>query len=83
MHTVMYMHVCSCTWELIDRHKSKQGKTNLNTSFSIENEKRASQVGLEPTTYCLLVRLCTCVYVYVHRCTAWKHPIVKEGEEER
>ena len=43
------------TWKLVDLHKSKQGNTtNLNISFSMENEKRDAQVGLEPTTYCLL-----------------------------
>ena len=42
-------------WKLLDLHKSKQGNntTNLNISFSVENEKRAAQVGLEPTTHCL------------------------------
>ena len=44
----------------LDLHKWKQGNpTNLNNSFSIENEKRAAQVGLEPTTYCLLGRCST------------------------
>ena len=39
---------------------NKQGNTtNLNNSFSIENEKRAAQVGLEPTTHCLLGRCST------------------------
>ena len=48
------------TWELLDIHKSKQGNTtNLNISFSMENEKRAAQVGLEPTTYCLLGKCST------------------------
>ena len=47
-------------WELLDLHKSKQGNTNnLNIFFSMENEKRAAQVGLEPTTYCLLGRCST------------------------
>ena len=33
-------------------HRSKQGNTtNLNISFSKENEKRAAQVGLEHTAY--------------------------------
>ena len=31
---------CTCTWKLLDLHKSKQGNTtNLNISFSMENEK--------------------------------------------
>ena len=48
------------SWKLLDLHKSKQGNTtNLNISFSIENEKRAAQVGLEPTTYCILSRCST------------------------
>ena len=33
--------------------------TSLNNSFSKENEKRAAQVGLESTTYCLLGRCST------------------------
>ena len=38
------------TWELLYRPKSKQcNTTNLNISFF--NEKRAAQVGFEPTTY--------------------------------
>ena len=38
--------------KLLDLHKSKQGNTtNMNISFSMENEKRAAQVELEPTTY--------------------------------
>ena len=46
--------------KILDLHKSKQGNTtNLNNSFSMENEKRAAQVGLEPTTYCLLGRCST------------------------
>ena len=46
--------------KLLDLHKSKQGNTtNMNISFSIENEKRSAQVGLEPTTYCLLGRCST------------------------
>ena len=48
------------SWKLLDLYKSKQGNTtNLNNSFSIENEKRAAQVRLEPTTYCLLGRRST------------------------
>ena len=52
------MCVCAIysTWKLVDLHvhKSKQGNTtNLNISFSMENEKRAAQVGYEPTTHCL------------------------------
>ena len=48
------------SWKLLDLHKSKQGNTtNMNISFSIENEKRAAQVGLEPTTYCMLGRCST------------------------
>ena len=48
------------SWKMLDLHKSKQGNTtNMNISFSIENEKRAAQVGLEPTTYCLLRRCST------------------------
>ena len=48
------------SWKLLELHKSKQGNTtNMNISFSIENEKRAAQVGLEPTTYCLLGRCST------------------------
>ena len=45
----------------IARPKPIQGNTttNLNISFSIENEKRAAQVGLEPTTHCLLGRCST------------------------
>ena len=36
------------------RPKSKQGNTtNLNISFSMENEKGAAQVGFKLTTYCL------------------------------
>ena len=51
------------TWKLLDLHKSKQGNTtNLNISSSVEKEKRAAQVGLEPTTYCLLGR-CS-IYMY-------------------
>ena len=46
--------------KLLDLYKSKQGNTTtLNISFSIENEKRATQVGLEPMTYCLLGRCST------------------------
>ena len=38
--------------ELLDLHKSKQGNTtNLSISFSMENEKRAAQVGLKPMTW--------------------------------
>ena len=48
------------SWKLLDLHKSKQGNTtNMNISFSIENEKRAAQVEFEPTTYCLLDRCST------------------------
>ena len=36
------------------RPKSKQiNTTNLTISFSMENAKRAAQVGFKPTTYCL------------------------------
>ena len=46
--------------KILDLHKSKQGNiTNLNNSFSMENEKIAAQVGLEPMTYCLLGRCST------------------------
>ena len=39
---------------------SNQGNTtNVNISFSMENEKRAAQVGFEPTTYCLRGRCST------------------------
>ena len=44
------------------RPKSKQDNiTNLNISFSMENEKIAAQVGLEPqhTLYCLQGRCST------------------------
>ena len=42
------------------RPKSKQGSTtNLNISSSMENEKRAAQVGHEPTIYCLRGRCST------------------------
>ena len=30
--------------------------TNLNISLSMENEKRAAQVGFDPTTYCIYIR---------------------------
>ena len=59
---VWYMYVSiGCrirTWELLDLYtyirKSKQGyTTNVNISFSMENEKRAAQVIFELTTYCL------------------------------
>ena len=47
-----------CAWKLLDLHKSKQGNTTkLNISFP--NEKTAAQVGLEPTTHCLLGRCST------------------------
>ena len=46
------------TWKLLDLHKSKQGNTT-NQSNSLFKEKRAAQVGLEPTTYCLLGRCST------------------------
>ena len=51
-----------CMWELLDLHvhKSKEGNTtNLNVSFSVENEKRAAQVGIEPMIYCLRGRCST------------------------
>ena len=35
------------------RSKSKQSNTtNLNITLSVESEKRAAQVGFEPTTQC-------------------------------
>ena len=37
-------------------NKNKANTTNLNNSFFTEKEKRAAQVGFEPTTYCLLGR---------------------------
>ena len=37
----------------------QENTTNLNNSFSIENDKRAAQVELEPTAYCLLGRCST------------------------
>ena len=40
--------------------QNKQGNTtNLNNSFFTEKEKRTAQVGLKPTTYCLLGRCST------------------------
>ena len=52
---------CICfMWKLLDLHKSKLGNTtNLNISFSMENENRAAQVGFKPTTYCLRGRCST------------------------
>ena len=48
-----HLHTC----ELLDLRKSKQGNTtNLNISFSMENEKRAAQVGFKPTTYMYCLR---------------------------
>ena len=46
--------------ELLDVHKSNQGNTtNLNISFSIENEEKKRAAQVEPTTYCLLGRCST------------------------
>ena len=53
-------HIIIVHGNLSYRPKSKQGDTtNLNISFSMENEKKAAQVGLEPTTYCLRGRCST------------------------
>ena len=47
-------------------HKSKQGNTtNLKIYFSMENEKRAAQVGFQPTIYCLLDK-CSTTKLHVH-----------------
>ena len=43
-------------WKLLDLINKQGNTTNLNNSFFTENEKRAAQVGLESTTYCLLGR---------------------------
>ena len=54
----MCVHVCVCVVYVcmgIVRPKSKQG--NLNSYLS--NEKRAAQVGFEPTTNCLRGRCST------------------------
>ena len=56
----VYMSSGSTMYMGTVRPKSRQGNTtNLNISFSTENEKRAAQVGLEPTTYCLRGRCST------------------------
>ena len=46
--SIIYMKTLRPTY--INQNKAIQ-LTNLNNSFSMENEKRAAQVGLEPTTY--------------------------------
>ena len=52
LYSIILSHFIS--WELLDLHKSKQGNTtNLNISFSMENEKKSCSGGLKPTTYCL------------------------------
>ena len=44
------VRVCVRVWAR--ESKPKQGNTtNLNISFSMENEERAAQVGFKPTTY--------------------------------
>ena len=50
---------CLQVYEPLDLHVHQGNTTNLNISFSIEYEERAAQVGLEPTTYCLLGRCST------------------------
>ena len=46
--------------DTIRPHGSRQGNTKPpNISFSVENEKIAAQVGLGPTTYCLLGKYST------------------------
>ena len=61
LYTAIHVRaVGTCIWKQLDLHKSKQGNTtNMNISFSMENEKRAAQVGLEPTTHCLRGRCST------------------------
>ena len=44
-----YRHCTTCIGTV--RPKSKQGTTNLNNSFSMENEKRAAQVDPCQTAY--------------------------------
>ena len=50
MYTV-HVRTYNMYMETVRPTQLKQGNTtNLNISFSMENEKRAAQVGLEPTT---------------------------------
>ena len=45
--TDTYIHVHAYACELLDLHKSKQGNTtNLNISFSMENEKKSCSGGI-------------------------------------
>ena len=56
IHIIIYIYI----GKLVDLYKSKEGNTtNLNISFSMENEKIAAQVGFKPTTYCLRGRCST------------------------
>ena len=54
VHTYVYVYMGTV------RPKSKQGNTtNLNISFSIENDKRAAQLGFKHMTYLLRGRCFT------------------------
>ena len=54
VHTYVYVYMGTV------RPKSKQGNTtNMNISFSIENDKKAAQVRFEPMTYLLRGRCST------------------------
>ena len=43
-------------WELLDLNQGKGNTTNLNISFSTENEKRAAQLIICPFTIIILVQ---------------------------
>ena len=49
------LHIVRYTYIHVYQNQAIQ-LTNLNVSFSMENEKRAAQVGFEPTAYVLLTR---------------------------
>ena len=54
VHTYVYVYMGTV------RPKSKQGNTtNMNISFSIENDKRAAQLGFQHMTYLLRGRCST------------------------
>ena len=54
VHTYVYVYMGTV------RPKSKQGNTtNMNISFSIENDKRAAQLGFQHMTYLLQGRCST------------------------
>ena len=63
------------------RPKSKQGNTtNLNISFSTENEKKSCSGGIRTHDILLTIHVCIRIYVYVCLCVlvhsvAWSNEV--------